>query len=201
MSEPSSIGTARVVIVRHGETEWSKTGRHTGRTDLPLVPDGRRRAKELAGVLAAHDFERVLCSPLRRARETCELAGFGSRAELCDDLQEWDYGDYEGLTRAQILELAPGWSVWRDGCPGGEAPSQVGGRADRVLALLGGDAEAACGSVLVFAHGHLLRVLAARWAGLEVAAGRALALFVAGIGVLAHERETPVIERWNTSSL
>ncbi len=203
MSAAPARGPARIVVVRHGETEWSLAGRHTGRTDVPLLPVGRRRAGELAGMLAQQEFERVLCSPLRRARETCELAGFGSRAELCDDLMEWDYGDYEGLTRAQIKESVPGWSVWRDGCPGGESPSQVGARADRVLALLAGGApEPGDANILVFAHGHLLRVLAARWVSMEAAAGRRLALSTAGIGVLGYEhQQTPVIEHWNANAL
>ena len=173
MSGADGRGPLRIVLVRHGETEWSRAGRHTGRTDLPLLPEGRSRAAQLAEVLAGYQFDRVLCSPLRRARETCELAGFGSRAELCDDLMEWNYGDYEGLTRAQVRETRPGWSVWRDGCPGGESPAQVGARADRVIALLGGAQAPGDANVIVFAHGHLLRVLAARWIGMEAATGGA----------------------------
>jgi probable phosphoglycerate mutase len=202
MSAAHSRGPARIIVVRHGETEWSLASRHTGRTDVPLLPAGRRRAAGLAEVLAKLEYERVLSSPLRRARETCELAGFGSRAELCDDLMEWNYGDYEGLTRAYIQESRPGWSVWRDGCPGGESPAQIGARADRVLAMLAGDAAGpGDANVLVFAHGHFLRVLAARWVSMEAAAGRRLALATAGIGVLGYEHhQTPVIEHWNTAA-
>jgi probable phosphoglycerate mutase len=182
-----------IVVVRHGETEWSAAGRHTGRTDVPLTESGRERARELSSKLAGRDFELVLCSPLRRARETCELAGFGEAAELCDDLREWDYGDYEGLTTPEIRELDPDWNLWRDGCPGGETPAQVVARADRVLARLRG----AGGDALTFAHGHILRVLTARYLGFEVAAGARFALAAAGVGVLGYERETEVLSRWN----
>ncbi|MGO9974431.1 MAG: histidine phosphatase family protein [Solirubrobacteraceae bacterium] len=197
MSDPLLDAKGRIVVVRHGETEWSMAGKHTGRSDPPLAAVGRRRATALAAALGGHDFERVLCSPLERARETCELAGFGLRAEICEDLREWDYGDYEGLTSAEIRARAPDWNLWRDGAPGGELPAQVGARADLVLAMVrtGGG-----GDMIAFAHGHLLRVLAARWIGLEVAGGRLLALSAAGIGVLGHERDTPVIERWNAET-
>lgn len=189
----TASGPARVVAVRHGETEWSASGRHTSRTDLPLTDEGRRRAEGLAGALSEWTFAVVLSSPLRRARETCEIAGFASRAELDDDLREWGYGEYEGLTTPEIRERDPDWSLWRDGCPGGEQPSEVAARADRVLARLadaGGDA-------LVFAHGHVLRVLAARWVSLGAAFGARLALGAGAISVLGHERDTRVIERWN----
>jgi probable phosphoglycerate mutase len=182
-----------VLVVRHGETEWSRSGRHTSRTDLPLTESGRERASELAGVLAGRSFAVVLCSPLLRARETCSLAGFGERAELCEDLHEWDYGDYEGLTTPQIRAQRPAWSLWRDGCPGGESPAEVGARADRALARLGG----AGGDALAFAHGHVLRVLAARWIELPAQGGARLALSAGAIGVLGHERETSVISGWN----
>ncbi len=197
MSDPLLDAKGRIVVVRHGETEWSMAGKHTGRSDPPLAAVGRRRATALAAALGGHDFERVLCSPLERARETCELAGFGLRAEICEDLREWDYGDYEGLTSAEIRARVPDWNLWRDGAPGGELPAQVGARADLVLAMVrtGGG-----GDMIAFAHGHLLRVLAARWIGLEVAGGRLLALSAAGIGVLGHERDTPVIERWNAET-
>ncbi len=197
MSDPLLDAKGRIVVVRHGETEWSMAGKHTGRSDPPLAAVGRRRATALAAALGGHDFERVLCSPLERARETCELAGFGLRAEICEDLREWDYGDYEGLTSAEIRARVPDWNLWRDGAPGGELPAQVGARADLVLAMVrtGGG-----GDTIAFAHGHLLRVLAARWIGLEVAGGRLLALSAAGIGVLGHERDTRVIERWNAET-
>jgi broad specificity phosphatase PhoE len=189
----SASGRPRVVVVRHGETEWSASGRHTSSTDLPLTDDGRRRAEGLAGALSEWTFAVVLSSPLRRARETSEIAGFGSRAELDDDLREWGYGEYEGLTTPEIWERDPDWSLWRDGCPGGEQPSEVAARADRVLARL----AAADGDGLVFAHGHLLRVLAARWVSLEAAFGARLALGAGAISALGHERDTRVIERWN----
>ena len=183
----------QIVLVRHGETEWSATSRHTSRTDLPLTEEGVRRARALGPQLAEWEFALVLSSPLRRARETCELAGFGEVAEICDDLREWDYGEYEGLTTPQIREQRPGWSLWRDGCPGGEEPSQVGIRADRVLARL----REAGGDGLTFAHGHILRVVTARWLGMSVAEGARFALRAGALGVLGFERETEVLERWN----
>jgi broad specificity phosphatase PhoE len=182
-----------IVLVRHGETEWSANGRHTSRTDLPLIEVGRERAAALAEPLSAWNFALVLTSPLRRARETCELAGFGDVAVVCDDLWEWDYGDYEGLTTPQIRESNPDWVLWRDGCPGGERPEEVGARADRVLERLRG----ADGDALAFAHGHILRVVAARWLQMEVAAGARFALRAGAISVLGFERETEVLQRWN----
>jgi broad specificity phosphatase PhoE len=183
-----------IFVVRHGETEWSATGRHTSRTDLPLTEEGRERARALASELAGRSFSVVLTSPLRRARETCELAGFGDVAEVCEDLREWGYGDYEGLTTPEIRSQNPDWVLWRDGCPGGETPEQVGERAERALVRLR-DAE---GDSLAFAHGHILRVLTAQWLRMEVAAGARFALAAGGIGVLGYERETEVLRRWNT---
>jgi probable phosphoglycerate mutase len=183
----------QVVLVRHGETEWSATGRHTSRTDLPLTEEGRRRARALGPQLADWEFALVLSSPLRRARETCELSGFGEVAEICDDLREWDYGEYEGLTTPEIREERPDWNLWRDGCPGGEMPDEVAARADRVLERLRGSA----GDGLAFAHGHILRVLTARWLGMPVAEGARFALQAGALGVLGFERETEVLERWN----
>jgi probable phosphoglycerate mutase len=182
----------RVFIVRHGETEWSRSGQHTSHTDLPLTEAGRAAASALRSRLGPYDFELVLCSPLRRARETCERAGFGDVAELCPDLVEWDYGEYEGLTSPQIWERNPDWNLWRDGCPGGESPADVGDRVDRVLARL----AAIEGVGLCFAHGHVLRVLTARWLEMEVGAGARFKLPAAGIGRLGHERETSVLESW-----
>jgi probable phosphoglycerate mutase len=179
--------------VRHGQTEWSVSGRHTGRTDIPLDDDGRRQARELAATLAGLSVALVLTSPLRRARETCELAGYGDRAIVDDDLQEWDYGDYDGLTTEEIRRTRPDWSLWRDGCPGGETAAEVGTRADRVITRLReGDGDA-----IAFAHGHLLRVLAARWIGLEPEAGALLALSTATVSLLGWEREQAVVRRWN----
>ena len=183
----------QLYIVRHGETEWSRSGRHTSRTDLPLTEAGRAQARAAADTLAGIGFALVLCSPLLRARETCRLCGFEQAAELCDELHEWDYGDYEGLTSAEIRERAPDWDLWTDGCPGGESPAQIGARLDRLLARV----IATDGDVLCFAHGHVLRVLAARWCELDVAVGARLALATAGVGVLGHEHETRVLERWS----
>jgi broad specificity phosphatase PhoE len=182
-----------VVLVRHGETEWSRDGRHTGRTDIPLTEAGRGQAEDLEEALGEWSFDRVLSSPLSRALDTCRLAGFGDEAELSDAVLEWDYGDYDGLTTAQIRELRPGWNLWRDGCPGGETAADVGARVDPIVAeLKEPDGEAA-----LFAHGHVLRVLAARWLELRPAAGARLWLATATISVLGFERETAVIRRWN----
>lgn len=184
---------SEIVVVRHGETEWSAASRHTGRTDIPLTPNGEERARALGPMLAARDYALVLCSPLLRARQTCELAGFGDVAELCPELHEWDYGEYEGLTTPQIRETNPGWNLWRDGCPGGEQPSQVGRRGDVVLERLRG----AGGDTLAFAHGHILRVVTARWLGMDAAAGARFALRAGGVGNLGFERETEVLTGWN----
>jgi probable phosphoglycerate mutase len=183
----------RLFIVRHGETEWSASGQHTSRTDLPLTETGRQQARAVREKLAGETFSLVLGSPLRRAVETAELAGFGDGLELCDDLREWDYGDYEGLTTPQIRERNPTWNLWREGCPGGETPEQVGRRLDRVLARF----REVEGNGLAFAHGHSLRVLTARWLEMEVAAGARFKLAAAAVGVLGFERETSVIERWS----
>jgi probable phosphoglycerate mutase len=183
-----------ILLVRHGETEWSAAGRHTSRTDLPLIDAGRERARSLGEELAGREFALVLCSPLRRARETCELAGFGEAAVIDDDLREWDYGEYEGMRTVEIREQRPDWWLWRDGCPGGEQPAQIAARADRVLERL----QAAGGDVIAFAHGHILRVLAARWVGEDAAFGGRLLLRAGGLSVLGYERETPALARWNT---
>ena len=187
---------AEILLVRHGETEWSRDGRHTGRSDVPLTDEGRRRARLLAAELSGRRFERVLTSPLARAAETCRLAGLGDRAEARAELMEWDYGDYEGETTPQIRSARPGWSLWRDGCPGGESAAQVGARVDALLA----DLRALSEDAVLFAHGHVLRVLAARWVGLGPEAGALLALSTATISALGHERETAVISLWNSAS-
>jgi probable phosphoglycerate mutase len=184
------VGT--VTVVRHGETEWSLDGRHTGTTDVPLTDKGRERAKELGTVLVGREFELVLTSPLARARDTAALAGFPD-AGLDDDLREWDYGDYEGRTTADIREGRPGWFLWDDGVPNGEPTDDVAARADRVIAR----ARAVDGDVLVFAHGHVLRILAARWLELEPGFGRHLILSPATLSVLGYERDVPALERWN----
>ncbi len=184
---------AEIVLVRHGETEWSRSGQHTSRTDLPLLDAGRERATEVGRELAGRSFALVLCSPLLRARQTCELAGFLDRAEIDDDLREWQYGEYEGLTTPEIRERVPDWNLWRDGCPGGEQPEEVGARADRVLER----ARQADGDVIAFAHGHILRVVAARWVGGGVAFGARLKLVAGAISGVGFERETQVLSRWN----
>lgn len=182
-----------IVLVRHAETDWSREGRHTGRTDLPLSEHGRAIAAALRPALKRRPFDLVLVSPARRARETCELCGLAGAAESCEELWEWDYGRYEGLTTPQIRAQRPGWNLWRDGCPEGERADQVGTRADRVLAR----ARAAGGCVALFAHGHVLRVLAARWIGLEARWGERLALSTASLSVLGHEHDAPVVWHWN----
>jgi broad specificity phosphatase PhoE len=185
----------QIVLVRHGETEWSLSGQHTSRTDLPLLEIGRERAEALGPRLAEWDFALVLVSPLRRARETCEIAGYRDRAEVCEDLREWDYGEYEGLTTPQIRETRPDWNLWTDGNPGGESPAEVAARADRVIARLRG----ADGDAIAFAHGHILRVLAARWMEMEVTAGARLVLSPGTICTLGYERETQAILSWNVT--
>lgn len=182
-----------IVLVRHGETEWSATGRHTSRTDLPLTEEGRNRALQLGAALAGRAFGLVLSSPLRRALDTCKLAGLGGQVQMCDELREWDYGEYEGLTTPEIRRERPDWSLWRDGCPGGEDPGQVGHRADQVLDRLRG----AGGDAIAFAHGHILRVVTARWLGMEVAGGARFALAAGALCTLGFERETEVVVGWN----
>jgi broad specificity phosphatase PhoE len=182
-----------VYLVRHGQTEWSRTGRHTGRSDVDLETEGRREAAGLEQLVAKLAVSLVLVSPLRRAQETCELAGLGHRAVLTDDLREWDYGDYEGRTTEEIRRERPGWNLWADGVPNGETATQVARRADRVIERI----LAESGDVACFAHGHLLRVLAARWVTLPPAAGAVLALAPGSLSVLGWEREQPVICRWN----
>jgi broad specificity phosphatase PhoE len=182
-------------LVRHGETEWSRSGAHTGRTDLPLTQAGRENATALGRLLAGRPFGLVLRSPMQRARDTCRLAGYGDVALDEPNLREWDYGDFEGRTTAAIREEIPGWSLWVSGVRHGETVDQVAARADIVIAR----ALAAEGNVALFAHGHILRILTARWLGLAGDAGRLFALGTASIGVLGYERETRVITRWNLS--
>ena len=184
----------RAVVVRHGETAWSASGRHTGATDVELTDEGRALARTLGATLAGGRFALVLTSPLRRARDTAALAGFPD-AEVDTDLVEWDYGDYEGLTTPQIRETVPGWTVWTHAVPGGEAAEQVAARADRVIARI----EGADGDVAVFSHGHFLRVLAARWVGLEPGAGRFFLLSTASLSALsyAHNLSQPAIRLWD----
>lgn len=183
----------QVYLIRHGETEWSLSGRHTGITDIPLTENGRRAAKRLETALTKETFTAVLTSPLERARKTSELAGFGGRAEIEFDLMEWNYGEYEGLTSKQIREKVPGWILFRDGCPGGESPEQIGARVDRVIARV----RAVDGRVALFAHGHIFRVFAARWLGLPVVAGCHFLLDTATLNILGYDREIPAVTTWN----
>jgi broad specificity phosphatase PhoE len=184
-----------VYLVRHGETAWSATGRHTGLTDLPLTERGERNAKSLRERLAGMVFTRVLTSPLQRAVRTCELAGFGAVAEVDPDLVEWNYGDYEGLRTAEIQAKRPGWQLFRDGCPNGESPEQIGARADRVVRRV----RAVQGNVLIFSSGHFLRVFAARWLGLEPFEGKFFILDVASLSALSYEHDlsSPAMRFWN----
>jgi probable phosphoglycerate mutase len=184
-----------IYLARHGETAWSVSGQHTGLTDLPLTEAGERNARKLGERLRGLTFARVYTSPLQRATRTCELAGFGDVAEVDPDLLEWNYGQYEGLRTAEIHQQRPDWQLFRDGCPGGETPQQVGARADRVVARV----RAVQGNVLLFSSGHILRVLAARWLGLEPAAGRFLLLSTAALSALGYEHNPsePVIRLWN----
>ena len=183
----------RVFLIRHGETEWSLSGRHTGMTDIPLTTNGRALPRRLAPVLAKISFARVYTSPLSRARETCQLAGLGERAEINHRLVEWNYGDYEGLTPKEIRAQVPGWILFRDGCPGGESPEDIGRRVDSVIERV----RAVNGNVALFAHGHVFRVLAARWIGLPPAAGCHFLLDTAAVSVLSYYQAVPAIKRWN----
>jgi probable phosphoglycerate mutase len=185
----------RVFLIRHSETQWSLSGRHTGVTDVPLTENGRAAAKRLTGVLAGKRFALVLVSPLQRTRETCELAGLGQGSTVTNDLVEWNYGEYEGLTSQQIRAENPKWLIFRDGCPGGESTDQIGARVDRVIARV----RSVERDVAVFSHGHLLRVFVARWLGLPVSGGCHFFLDTATLSVLSDYHGAGAIERWNTS--
>ncbi len=188
-----ALAARQIVLVRHGETPWSLAGKHTGRTDVALTDAGRAAARRVGQALAGRPFARVLSSPLSRALDTCRLAGFGAQAEAESALLEWHYGDYEGRTTPEIRAERPGWAVFRDGCPGGESAADVAARVDPLVASF----AAAEGDVLVFAHAHVLRVLAARWLGLPPAEGRLFALGTASLSALGFEREQRVLARWN----
>lgn len=190
---PAATSQPRVFLVRHGETEWTLSRQHTGRTDIPLTDHGREQARLLGAALAERPLALVLSSPLSRALETCRLAGLGDDVETTEDLLEWDYGEYEGRTTAEIRGEKSRWSLWFDGCPGGESAADVGTRVERVIA----EAKAQDGDVALFGHGHSLRVLAARWLELSPTEGRLFALEPATVSALGYERETPVIHRWN----
>lgn len=183
--------TSEIILVRHGATEWSENGRHTSRTDLPLIAQGRAEAERLRERI--RDLELVLTSPLLRARETAELAGVGDRAEIVDALREWDYGEYEGVTTAEVRATIPGWTVWTGSCPAGENADEVGARADAVLARV----AMVDGAVAIFSHGHFLRVFIARWLGLAPIDGRVFALATGTLSLLGYEREQPVLRKLN----
>ena len=191
-------GLPTIHVVRHGQTLWSQSGQHTGRTDIPLTELGEANARRLASRLTARSYSKVLTSPLQRAARTCELAGFGGVAEADPDLLEWDYGAYEGRRSVDILAERPDWDLYRDGCPGGETPAQVESRADRVVSRV----RALGGDVLVFSSSHLLRVFAARWLGLAPASARFFVLDTTGVGALGYERtrDRPAIHLWNDTS-
>ncbi len=195
-TDPDPDGTRarpRAWLIRHGETEWARDGRHTGRTDVPLTELGRSQAVAAGRKIAGQAFAAVFSSPLSRALETARIAGFGDRVELLDDLREWDYGEDEGRTTPEIRGDRPDWSIWGEGPRDGETVDEVGARADRVIARV----FASDGDVLCFAHGHVLRILAARWLELPAVDGRLFALSTATVSVLGWEREAPVIQRWN----
>ena len=191
---PLTLKPSDVVLVRHGETLWSKSGQHTGTTDLPLTPEGEAAARKLSPVLGGFSFARVIASPLQRAWRTGELAGFAGRMVADPDLVEWNYGIYEGLTRAEIVAQTPDWLIFRDGAPQGESPAAVGERVDRVVARL----RDGPGPAIVFAHGHVLRVLTARWLGLPPSAGSHFLLDTATLSVLSDDRGLPALACWNS---
>ena len=184
-----------VYLARHGETAWTLSGQHTGMTDLPLTKHGERAARQLGEELRGRQFARVFTSPLQRAARTCELAGFGDQSQIDHDLVEWNYGEYEGLRTAEIHAKRPGWQIFRDGCPGGESPGEVGARADRVVARV----RTVQRDVLIFSSGHFLRVLTARWLGLEPQAGKCFLLSTASLSALSYEHDLsqPAIQLWN----
>ncbi len=190
------VMTREIWMIRHGETEWTLSGAHTGRTDLPLTPRGYERAAAIGRKMAGREFALVLTSPLQRARETCRMAGYGEAAQIDSNLREWDYGDYEGRTTADIQRDRPGWSIWNDGPLNGERIADVAARADAVIARV----LSVNGDAALFAHGHLLRILAARWIALDPCGGRRLALDTATISVLGYERDTQVVRSWNLST-
>jgi probable phosphoglycerate mutase len=191
------MATQEIFLIRHGETEWSLSGRHTGVSDIPLTDNGRRIAKRWEPVLARRSFQLVLTSPLRRARETCELAGLSEGSQIDRDLTEWNYGEYEGLTPKEIHAKVPGWMIFQNGCPGGESPEQVGARVDRVIARV----RALSGNAALFAHGHVLRVFGARWLGLPATSGRNFLLDTATVCVLSSYRGFAALKHWNVPLL
>jgi probable phosphoglycerate mutase len=194
--DTADMDAPEILLARHGETEWSVSGQHTGTTDIPLTEEGHRQAERLGRRLRGREFATVLSSPLQRALETCRLAGLGDRCETRAELVEWDYGDYEGMTTPEIRETVPGWRVWTGPVPGGETAAEVGTRVDRVVDELANPE----GDAVVFAHGHLLRVMGARWIGLAPEDGALLALDTGTVSVLGWERDRRVLRLWNDSS-
>jgi broad specificity phosphatase PhoE len=199
MAQLSTPPQLELWLLRHGMTSWARDGRHTGRTDLPLLPDGEAQARALAPGLASQRFAAVLVSPLQRARRTAELAGLGEGAQICSDLQEWDYGSYEGITTAEIRAQVPDWTVWSHGCPDGESCLEVEQRCRRVIALAESlvASQSEVSAVALVAHGHILRSLAGTWLGLGAAGGALFNLNTATLSVLGHERERRTVVRWN----
>lgn len=192
----ASAQLPRLFLARHGDTAWTETRKHTGRTDIPLNEKGIERAHQLGEQLRRFSFTKVYSSPLQRARKTCEVAGFGDKAEIDPDLSEWDYGEYEGLRTAEILKQRPGWELFRDGCPGGESPEDVAARADRFIRKI----QNTPGDVLIFSSGHIIRMITARWLGLDPHMGRLFFCRPASVGVLGYEhnnRGEPIIGLWN----
>lgn len=197
---PATTPSPSVYLVRHAETEWSRNGRHTGSTDLPITEAGRRSLTPLRERLDAIEFEHVLASPLLRARQTSEELGYGRRMQLRAELAEWRYGKYEGLTPDQIQQCAPGWDLWTQGAPGGETPEDVSARIDRIVRILDAPPDQATESTLVIAHGHCLRALAARWLGLPIATGKHLRLNTGTVSLLGWHRGLRVLQHWNAAS-
>ena len=182
-------------LLRHGATEWALNGRHTGNTDLPLLPEGEQEARSLAPVLSQHPFAAVFSSPLQRARRTCELSGLGDRMQIMEEILEWNYGDYEGITTPQIHETVPGWTVWTHGCPKGENASDVQERCERAISIA--LAAPGDGDVALFAHGHILRAITGTWLGLGAAGGHLFKLNTACVSILGWERGNRAVDRWN----
>lgn len=189
-----------VVLMRHGQTEWSVSGQHTGNSDIPLTAEGEVEALAMAPHISDHSYDLVLSSPLKRALDTCKLVGLGEHVQVREDLREWDYGEYEGLTSAQIRVDAPDWFLWRDGCPGGESPAEIVERCARVVDELVAHRDAGGGDAIVFAHGHILRALATVWCDLPLTAGANLILSTAAASSLSFEHKTPAIKFWNRTS-
>lgn len=192
----SRNGPGQIWLIRHGETQWSMTGQHTGRTDLPLTQEGERRAEAIRRYFHGRPFARVLTSPLKRASETCRIAGYGSVAQVNDDLREWNYGVYEGRTTSEVRNESPGWSIWTSDVPGGETVEEVGIRARRVIEGISSQE----GDVAIFGHGHMLRILTACWLDLPPLEGRRFPFSTAALSILGYERETRAIVRWNIES-